>query len=317
MDNLEGFFLGRFWTDSNYFNKKHFGLQVAIGILGAIPLALAILWPAKASLLFPLPSPVNLGLFLFLYIFLPALAALYWHFPLPARAGVLAGYTVQYYLLLAWFSQWVSQKVTVRLDSLPSAFAEDINKNMNYAAQIFKIEDALLSTFVTFISAIAMLGLTIVGYLLLAIVVPPLLFNVAKGGQRVIDYIWYRFVFRRHDYSLSAATTQAMDALPSSLARMGPARQMKRQIKKRARKSAARSMLARDYPEEEDLMGDRHPLAERQQAASRAPYRPGFPSFAPSEQGFSGGQRTSGTRQLPHGFQDDDPRPVRRRGSAR
>lgn len=278
MDNIEGFFLGRFWTDSNYFNKKHFGLQVVLGILGAIPLALAILWPAKASLLFPFPFPVNLVLFLLLYIFLPALAALYWHFPLVARTGILAAYTAQYYLLLAWFSQWVSQKVTVRLDSLPSAFAEDINKNMNFAAQIFKIEDALLSTFVTFISAIAMLGLTIAAYFLLAIVVPPLLFNVAKGGQRVVDYFWYRFIFKRHDYSLSAATTEAMDALPSSLARMAPARQMKKQIKRRARRTTARSMVERD---------------------------------------FLGEQQSSGNRQLPHRFQEEDQERPRRRGPAR
>ena len=99
MEYWEGFFLGPFWTDSDYKDRRHKTLFIGISLIIFALMVLQILMPGKISKLFVFPIQVNFILGFLLLIGLPFLASIKSCFPY--------SYFICLYITIFIFISWV------------------------------------------------------------------------------------------------------------------------------------------------------------------------------------------------------------------
>ena len=140
MDYAEGLFLGRYWSDTDYENRKHFWLFIIYGLLcNCIVLYTYILGKKLLGIgNFGMPM---LAIFIVLFVASPFICFRYYRMPLWGKLIILAEKIFKSYLVLSYTVSIMLPKLTVNVGDLQTFVIDYLNKitrNMVFVTEVNK-----------------------------------------------------------------------------------------------------------------------------------------------------------------------------------
>jgi hypothetical protein len=196
LDYLEGLLLGRLWSDTDFENRKHFGLFVIYGLLvDAIVLYLYI--SGKGLLNFGIVGPIHIAVFTLLFLANPFISFRYYRMPWWGKILVLAVKIYKSYLIVSYTVSLLLPRLSVQVDDLQDFLMTYLNGTLEKYTEKFQASAGSFSTVLGVLAG----GVHVVGTVLLlvlaAIVIPTLIFLAVKLVQYVWDWIVNTLIIKR------------------------------------------------------------------------------------------------------------------------
>ena len=196
LDYLEGLLLGRLWSDTDFENRKHFGLFVIYGLLvDAIVLYLYI--SGKGLLNFGIIGPIHIAVFTLLFLANPFISFRYYRMPWWGKILVLAVKIYKSYLIVSYTVSLLLPRLSVQVDDLQDFLMTYLNGTLEKYTEKFQASAGSFSTVLGVLAG----GVHVVGNVLLfalaAIVIPSLIYLAVKLVQYVWDWIINTLIIKR------------------------------------------------------------------------------------------------------------------------
>ena len=196
LDYLEGLLLGRLWSDTDFENRKHFGLFVLYGLLvDAIILYIYIL--GKGILGFGVIGPIHIAVFTLLFLANPFICFRYYRMPWWGKISILLVKIFKSYLIISYTVSLLLPKLSVRVDDLQDFLISYLNSTLEKYTEKFQASAGSFSTVLGVLAG----GVHVVGTVLLfalaAIVIPSLIYLAVKIAQYVWDWIINTLIIKR------------------------------------------------------------------------------------------------------------------------
>lgn len=196
LDYLEGLLLGRLWSDTDFENRKHFGLFVIYGLLvDAIILYIYIL--GKGMLGFGVIGPIHIAVFTLLFLANPFICFRYYRMPWWGKISILLVKIFKSYLIISYTVSLLLPKLSVRVDDLQDFLISYLNSTLEKYTEKFQASAGSFSTVLGVLAG----GVHVVGTVLLfalaAIVIPSLIYLAVKIAQYVWDWIINTLIIKR------------------------------------------------------------------------------------------------------------------------
>ncbi|NLM19040.1 MAG: hypothetical protein GX217_03335 [Clostridiaceae bacterium] len=191
MDFWEGFFLGKYWTDSNFEDKSRKLFFLIIGFAIFLFSAVNFIIPKSSEKLFLMPFWLHLLLGLVLLGSLPFAAAHYHRLSFFVKIFILLGYLLQYLFLIFGFVQIISGQVGLDTESIPAFFLNMFDRTMSLSGEFFTFLGGLGSTIASVLGGIIVGGSIVVLILFVSIFVPLIYIISFRALQRLIDKLIY------------------------------------------------------------------------------------------------------------------------------
>ena len=185
LDYLEGLLLGRLWSDTDYENRRHFGLFVLYGLfVDAIVLYIYIL--NKGLLGFGSIGPIHIAVFVLLFLANPFICFRYYRMPLWGKLMILLVKIFKSYLIVSYTVSLLLPRLTVRVDDLQDFLISYLNSTLEKYTEKFQASAGSFSTVLGVLAG----GVHVVGVVLLmalaTIVIPSLIYL----GVKLVQYVW-------------------------------------------------------------------------------------------------------------------------------
>lgn len=191
MEYWEGFFLGKFWTDSDYHDRKHKVLFITISFSVFLLTVISLLIPEKVAGLFFLPVYLYFAFGIILLIALPFLAPYYYRLNLFLQILILLAYFIQYIFLFFGFIQAFIGRSGIDLNIFITYFADIFDQIMLLSGDLFIFLGGLGSAIASVAGGIIIGALVVLFVLLIMIFIPLLYLLFFRFIQRLVD----RFVY--------------------------------------------------------------------------------------------------------------------------
>ena len=196
LDYLEGLLLGKLWSDTDFENRKHFGLFVLYGLLvDAIILYIYIL--GKGILGFGVIGPIHIAVFTLLFLANPFICFRYYRMPWWGKISILLVKIFKSYLIISYTVSLLLPKLSVRVDDLQDFLISYLNSTLEKYTEKFQASAGSFSTVLGVLAG----GVHVVGTVLLfalaAIVIPSLIYLAVKIAQYVWDWIINTLIIKR------------------------------------------------------------------------------------------------------------------------
>lgn len=196
LDYLEGLLLGRLWSDTDYENRKHFGLFVLYGLLvDAIVLYIYIL--GKGLLYFGNIGTIHIAVFILLFLANPFICFRYYRMPWWGKIMILLVKLFKAYLIISYTVSLLLPRLSVKVDDLQDFLMSYLNSTLE------KYTEKFLATAGSFSTVLGVLagGIHVVGTVILlilaAVVIPSLIFLAVKLVQYVWDWLVNTLIIKR------------------------------------------------------------------------------------------------------------------------
>ncbi|MCR4702631.1 MAG: hypothetical protein K5665_03085 [Saccharofermentans sp.] len=196
MDYLEGLLLGRLWSDTDYENRKHFGLFVLYGLLvDAIILYIYIL--GKGLLGFGNIGPIHIAVFTLLFLANPFICFRYYRMPLWGKLAIISVKIFKSYLIISYTVSLLLPRLSVQVDDLQDFLIKYLNSTLEKYTEKFQASAGSFSTVLGVLAG----GVHVVGTVLLlviaAIVIPSLIYLAVKLVQYAWDWLVNTLIIKR------------------------------------------------------------------------------------------------------------------------
>ena len=196
LDYLEGLLLGKLWSDTDYENRKHFGLFILYGLfVDAIVLYIYIL--SRGLLGFGNIGPIHIAVFVLLFLANPFICFRYYRMPLWGKILILLVKISKCYLIVSYTVSLLLPRLSVRVDDLQDYLISYLNSTLEKYTEKFQASAGSFSTVLGVLAG----GVHVVGTVLLfalaAIVIPSLIYLAIKLVQYVWDWIVNMFIIKR------------------------------------------------------------------------------------------------------------------------
>ncbi|MCQ2502264.1 MAG: hypothetical protein MJ084_00715 [Saccharofermentans sp.] len=196
MDYLEGLLLGRLWSDTDYENRKHFGLFVLYGLLvDAIVLYRYIL--GRGLIGFGSIGPIHIAVFTLLSIANPFICFRYYRMPIWGKIGILLVKIFKVYLLISYTVSLLLPRLTVKVDDLQDFLVGYLNSTLEKYTEKFQASAGSFSTVLGVLAGGVSVVVRVLLLLLAAIVIPSLIFLLVKLVQYAWDWLINTLVIKR------------------------------------------------------------------------------------------------------------------------
>ena len=147
MDYLEGLLLGRLWSDTDYENRKHFGLFVLYGLfVDAIVLYIYIL--GRGLLGFGNLGPIHIAVFVLLFLANPFICFRYYRMPWWGKIFILAVKIFKAYLVISYTVSLLLPRLNVKVDDLQDFLMSYLNQTLEKYTEKFVATAGSFSTVV-------------------------------------------------------------------------------------------------------------------------------------------------------------------------
>ena len=190
MDYLEGLLLGRLWSDTDYENRKHFGLFILYGLFVD-----AIL--ERGLLGFGIIGPIHIAVFVLLFLANPLICFRYYRMPWWGKIMILLVKIFKAYLIISYTVSLLLPRLSVRVDDLQDYLIGYLNLTLEKYTEKFA---ATVGSFSTVVGVLAG-GVHVVGTVLLFtlafIVIPSLIFLAVKFVQLAWDWVVNMLIIKR------------------------------------------------------------------------------------------------------------------------
>ena len=196
MDYLEGLLLGRLWSDTDYENRKHFGLFILYGLfVDAIILYIYVL--GRGLLGFGNIGPIHIAVFTLLFLANPFICFRYYRMPWWGKIFILAEKIFKSYLIVSYTVSLLLPRLSVQVDDLQDFLISYLNATLEKYTEKFQASMGSFSTVVGVLAGGVHVVGTILLYVLAAIIIPSLIYLAVKLLQYVWDWIVNTLVIKR------------------------------------------------------------------------------------------------------------------------
>jgi hypothetical protein len=196
LDYLEGLLLGRLWSDTDYENRKHFGLFVLYGLLvDAIILYIYIL--GRGLIGFGNIGPIHIAVFVLLFLANPFICFRYYRMPWWGKILILLVKVFKSYLIISYTVSLLLPRLSVQVDDLQDFLIAYLNSTLENYTEKFQASAGSFSTVLGVLAG----GVHVVGTVLLlalaAIVIPSLIYLAVKLVQLAWDWLVNVLIIKR------------------------------------------------------------------------------------------------------------------------
>lgn len=196
LDYLEGLLLGRLWSDTDFENRKHFGLFVIYGLLvDAIVLYLYI--SGKGLLNFGIIGPIHIAVFTLLFLANPFISFRYYRMPWWGKILVLAVKIYKSYLIVSYTVSLLLPRLSVQVDDLQDFLMTYLNGTLEKYTEKFQASAGSFSTVLGVLAGGVHVVGTVLLYALAAIIIPGLIYLAIRLGQYVWDWVVNTLIIKR------------------------------------------------------------------------------------------------------------------------
>ena len=196
LDYLEGLLLGRLWSDTDFENRKHFGLFVIYGLLvDAIVLYLYI--SGKGLLNFGIIGPIHIAVFTLLFLANPFICFRYYRMPWWGKILVLAVKIYKSYLIVSYTVSLLLPRLSVQVDDLQDFLMTYLNGTLEKYTEKFQASAGSFSTVLGVLAGGVHVVGTVLLYALAAIIIPGLIYLAIRLVQYVWDWVVNTLIIKR------------------------------------------------------------------------------------------------------------------------
>ena len=196
LDYLEGLLLGRLWSDTDFENRKHFGLFVIYGLLvDAIILYLYI--SGKGLLNFGIVGPIHIAVFTLLFLANPFISFRYYRMPWWGKILVLAVKIYKSYLIVSYTVSLLLPRLSVQVDDLQDFLMTYLNGTLEKYTEKFQASAGSFSTVLGVLAGGVHVVGTVLLYALAAIIIPGLIYLAIRLVQYVWDWVVNTLIIKR------------------------------------------------------------------------------------------------------------------------
>ena len=196
LDYLEGLLLGRLWSDTDFENRKHFGLFVIYGLLvDAIVLYLYI--SGKGLLNFGFIGPIHIAVFTLLFLANPFISFRYYRMPWWGKILVLAVKIYKSYLIVSYTVSLLLPRLSVQVDDLQDFLMTYLNGTLEKYTEKFQASAGSFSTVLGVLAGGVHVVGTVLLYALAAIIIPGLIYLAIRLVQYVWDWVVNTLIIKR------------------------------------------------------------------------------------------------------------------------
>lgn len=196
MDYAEGLFLGRYWSDTDFENRRHVELFLLYGILTSL-LFIIYYWTGE--------SVIGIGYFtlfhtvclILLSVLNPLICFKYYRMPFWGKLCVLFGKVFKAYLIMSLTVSLAMPRLTVQSDGLKDFLVDFLNSTLESYTQKYASGGGSFSTVMGVLAGgihVVLVGVVVLAALL---VIPGLFVILYKIVQYFYDFLIDRLVLRR------------------------------------------------------------------------------------------------------------------------
>ena len=188
--------LGRLWSDTDYENRRHFGLFIIYGLfVDAIVLYLYILNQELFG--FGRIGPIHIAIFVLLFLANPFICFRYYRMPLWGKCLILLVKIFKSYLIVSYTVSLLLPKLSVQVGDLQDFLIAYLNSTLETYTEKFQASAGSFSTVLGVLAG----GVHVVGVVLLyavaAIVIPSLIYLAIKLVQYLWDWVVNTLIIKR------------------------------------------------------------------------------------------------------------------------
>ncbi len=197
MDYLEGLFLGKLWSDTDFENRRHYALFFLYGFF-VDALFFVKYWTGSAILGFGNGALWKIIIYAVLFIACPFLCFRYYRMPLWGKILVLIEKVFKTLLVADITISLISPLVRVSSDGLQDYLISFLNGTLENYTEKFAADAGSFATVMGVLAG----GIHVVFVCLLvfvaAIIIPGLVFIAVRYIQKGFDYIINRLILKRY-----------------------------------------------------------------------------------------------------------------------
>lgn len=196
MDYAEGLFLGRYWSDTDFENRRHVELFLLYGFLTTLFLVLYY-WTGK-----PLIGVGKFGLFSIIMLSVlsavnPVMCFKYYGMPLWGKAGILLVKVYKAYLVMSLTVSLILPRLTVQSNGLKDFLIDYLNSTLEKYTEKFASGGGSFSTVMGVLTGGIHVVLVVVLVLAALVIIPGLVVIAYKAVQYLYDFLLDRLILRR------------------------------------------------------------------------------------------------------------------------
>ena len=197
MDYAEGLFLGRYWSDTDFENRRHVELFLLYGVLTFIFLVI-FYWTGS-----PFIGVGSFGMFGIIMLSLltvgnPVLCFRYYGMPLWGKACILAVKVYKAYLVMSLTVSLIIPRLTVQSNGLKDFLIDYLNSTLESYTEKFASGGGSFSTVMGVLTGGIHVVLVIVLVIAALILIPGLFVLIFKAVQYFYDLLVDRLILRRY-----------------------------------------------------------------------------------------------------------------------
>lgn len=196
LDYAEGLFLGRYWSDTDFENRRHVELFLLYGFLTFIFLVL-FYWTGRPVLGVGSFGTLSIVLLSVLSAGNPFLCFRYYAMPLWGKAGILALKGFKTYLIMSLTVSLILPRLTVQSNGLKDFLIDYLNTTLENYTEKFASGGGSFSTVMGVLTGGIHVVLVVVLVLAALVVIPGLFFILYKYVQYFYDFLIDRLILRR------------------------------------------------------------------------------------------------------------------------
>ena len=188
--------LGKLWSDTDYENRRHFGLFVLYGLfVDAIVLYTYIV--GRRLMGFGSIGPIHIAVFVLLFLANPFICFRYYRMPLWGKLLILLVKISKAYLIISYTVSLLLPRLSVGVDDLQDFLISYLNTTLERYTEKFQASAGSFSTVLGVLAG----GVHVVGVVLLfalaAIIIPSLIFLAVKLIQYIWDWVVNTLIIKR------------------------------------------------------------------------------------------------------------------------
>jgi hypothetical protein len=196
LDYAEGLFLGRYWSDTDFENRRHIELFLLYGILTSLLFAIYY-WTGDSVLGVGEFTLFHTICLILISLLNPLICFKYYRMPFWGKLCVLFGKVFKAYLVMSLTVSLAMPKFTVQSDGLRDFLVDFLNSTLETYTQKYASGGGSFSTVMGVLSG--GVHIVLIGVLFIAgmLIIPGLFVIIYKLVQYLYDFVIDRLVLRR------------------------------------------------------------------------------------------------------------------------
>lgn len=197
MDYLEGLFLGVQWSDTDFGNRRHLSSLALYGVLVNVIILLNY-FTGKLSGLIEGNFTLKIIFYMILFVACPFICFRYYRFPIWAKIPILLIQALKQVLLMLIMISWARPRLTLSSGDLKDTLIDYLNSTLEAHTLRYKESAGTFATVLGVISGGVYIVFVFLSVIVLTLVIPGLIFFLARMIQLGYDKIIAKFILADH-----------------------------------------------------------------------------------------------------------------------